>query len=255
MKPYKFLLTILLIFFSQLSQAGWSDFFSDVKDNVKDSIINKTGDNTVSSVVNVGLSQDAIVEGLKEALNKGVEKSVVQLGQVGGFLTDSSVKILMPESLQKVDKGLRKIGQHKIADEFINTMNHAAEKAVPETLDILLQALKAMTLKDAVNILKGEPDAATQYFKRNSLSSLREIIKPVVQKATDSVGLTSAYKQMMNKAGFLARFVDEDSIDVDGYITNKAIDGLFIKIALEEKNIRNNPLARTSDILKQVFSN
>ena len=200
------------------------------------------------------MSQETIVKGLKEALNKGVEKSVAQLGKTGGFLKDPSVMIPMPSTLKKVDKGLRKIGQGKVADKFISTMNQAAEQAVPKTVDIFTQTLKGMTLKDAANILKGEPDAATQYFKNNSITGLREVIKPIVQKSTDSVGLTDTYKKMMSKAGFLAKYVDEDSLDVDQYITNKAIDGLFVKIALEERNIRKDPVARTSDILKQVFS-
>jgi hypothetical protein len=161
----------------------------------------------------------------------------------------------MPKALKKVDKGLRKIGQQKVADEFISSMNNAAEEAVPGTVDILLQAVKAMTVKDAADILKGEEDAATQYFKRNSSPRLRVAIKPVVQKATNSVGVTEAYKTMIGKAGFMAKYIDKDSLDIDQYITDKAIDGLFIKIALEEKRIRKDPLARTTDILKQVFGN
>ncbi len=246
MKSYQYLLPVLVVFTPQLAHAGWDDFVSEVKQAVKE----KAGGSTSAS-----LSEDTVVTGLKQALNQGIDKSVKQLGRPGGFQSDASVRIPMPDKLRKVERGLRKIRQDKVADDFVNTMNHAAEKAVPGTVNILVQEVKNMSLKDAVDILNGKPDAATQYFKRNSSNKLRVLIKPIVQKTTSSVGVTDAYKQMMGKAGFLARFVDKDSLDIDQYITDKAIDGLFLKIALEEKRIREDPVARTTDILKKVFGN
>ena len=241
----KYLFIILVfILYPQLAQAGWKDYFNEIKESVKGE-----AENSSSS----SLSEETIVAGLKQALNQGIEQSVKLLGKENGFLDDASVKIPMPGTLNKVERGLRKIGQDKVADNFITTMNHAAEQAVPKTTDILVQAVKDMTLKDAVNILNGEPDAATQYFKRTSSSHLSNAIKPIVQTATNSVGVTDSYKKMINKAGFLAKYVDKDSLDIDQYITDKAIDGLFIKIADEEKRIRENPVARTTDILKNVF--
>ncbi|MDH5766590.1 MAG: DUF4197 domain-containing protein [Gammaproteobacteria bacterium] len=242
----KLIFVTIALSLPQLSLAGWGDFVNDVKQTIKE----KTGADTSSN-----LSDETIVKGLKQALNQGVDKSVRQLGKANGFLKDPQVKIPMPKSLKKVDKGLRKMGQEKVADKFISTMNHAAEKAVPGTVDILVGAVKAMTVKDAVNILKGDDDAATQYFKRTSTPKLRVAIKPVVQKSTSSVGLTDSYKKMISKAGFLSKYIDHDSLDIDQYITDRAIDGLFIKIALEEKRIRQDPVARTTDILKQVFGN
>lgn len=245
MNVYKYLLLTLLIMLPQLTQAGWRDYFSDLKDTVKEKTAVSKGS---------PLSDEIIVDGLKQALNQGIDTSVKQLGQKNGFLNDASIKIPMPGALNRLDRGLRTIGQGEVADKFINTMNHAAEEAVPGTVNVLLQAVKAMSLKDAIKILKGEEDAATQYFKNSSSSHLRVAIKPVVQKATNSVGLTDAYKTMMDKAGFLTRYIDKDSLDIDQYITNKTIDGLFTKIALEEKRIRKDPVARTTDILKQVFA-
>ena len=240
---YKIILLIITsVFYSGISQAGWKDYVNEWKQSAKEK--------TSSS-----LTEEKIVAGLKQALDQGVKKSVKQLGKNNGFLGDASVKIPMPKSLKKVDKGLRKVGQKKVADKFIKTMNHAAEKAVPETTDILVQAVKSMTLKDAAKILNGNEDAATQYFKRNSQSKLRTVIKPIIRNATSSVGLTKAYKKMMNKAGFMAKYIDEDSLDIDQYITNKAINGLFIKIAVEEKRIRKDPVARTTELLKDVFGN
>lgn len=238
------MLFLVLIISPQLAHAGLKDYFNEIKESVKGETV-KTGSSS--------LSEETIVAGLKQALNQGVEQSVKQLGKDNGFLGDASVKILMPKTLRKVEKGLRKIGQDDVADDFIGTMNHAAEQAVPKTTNILIQAVKDMTLKDAINILKGEPDAATQYFKRTSSSHLSSAIKPIVQTATSSVGVTDSYKKMINKAGFLAKYVDKDSLDIDQYITDKAIDGLFVKIAVEEKRIREDPVARTTDILKDVF--
>jgi hypothetical protein len=243
-KSYKYILALSVFLCTQTAQAGWDDFLKDIKQAVK----GESGDKVTTS-----LSEETVVRGLKEALNQGIDKSVRQLGRPGGFLSDATVKIPMPDKLQKVEKGLRKVGQDKVADKFIYTMNDAAEKAVPGTVDILVQAVKDMTLKDAVNILQGPPDAATQYFKQNSSGKLRTLIKPIVQNTTSSVGVTDAYKKMISKAGFLARYLDKDSLDVDQYITDKAIDGLFVKIALEEKHIREDPVARTTDILKEVF--
>lgn len=239
-----FFLIMVLIMLPQLAQAGFKDYFNDLKQSIK-------GDAGKTS--NSSLTEETIVAGLKQALNQGVEQSVKQLGKDNGFLGDASVKILMPKTLRKVEKGLRKVGQDEVADDFINTMNHAAEQAVPKTMDILVQAVKDMTLKDAINILNGEPDAATQYFKRTSSSHLSNAIKPIVQTATNSVGVTDSYKKMINKAGFLAKYVDKDSLDIDQYITDKTIDGLFTKIAVEEKRIREDPVARTTDLLKDVF--
>ena len=239
-------LYLVLVTLPLTTHAGWQDIVSDIKQGIKQE---------TSTANTTSLSEQTIVAGLKQALDQGIDKSVKQLGRTNGFLNDASVKIPMPDSLNKVDKGLRKIGQDKVADKFINTMNHAAEQAVQKTGGILVEAVREMSLGDAVKILNGEQDAATQYFKRTQSSKLNSTIKPIVQDATNSVGLTGTYKKMMSKAGVLAKYIDQDSIDIDQYITGKTIDGLFIKIALEEKRIRENPVARTTDILKDVFGN
>lgn len=240
------LLALILLISPQLTHASWDDFFNEVKKTVK-----KETENTAKP----SLSEKTIAAGLKQALNKGISKSVKQLGQKNGFLHDASVKIPMPKTLKDIDKGLRAIGQSKTADKFINTMNHAAERAVTNTIDILVDAVKSMTLKDVVNILNGEDDAATQYFKRTKSAHLRTTIKPIIHKATNTAGITESYKQMIKKSGFLARFFDKDSLDIDEYITNRTLDALFLKISIEEKRIRKDPLARTTDLLKTVFGN
>lgn len=228
------------------AHAGLGDFFDKLKDSIKQ-------DDSDTPAAASSTTQDMVVAGLKQALDQGVNKAVATLGRDNGFLNDPSVRIPMPDSLSKVEKGLRKIGKDKYADQFISTMNRAAEQAVPKTTDILIQAIKAMTLQDALGILKGDQDAATQYFKRTSGPHLQQAIKPLVTEATDSVGLTQSYKKMIGKAGFLANYVDKDSLDIDQYITDKAVDGLFVKIAEEEKLIRENPAARTTELLQNVF--
>ena len=156
----------------------------------------------------------------------------------------------------RVDRGNRaqdKLAQDKLADEFVTTMNRAAEKAVPEAAAVLGDSIKQMTMADAKAILTGSTNAATQYFRRTSETNLFERFHPIVMKATEQTGVTSAYKQMMDKASFAGSFLGSDAGDIDSYITHKALDGLFVKIADEEQRIRENPAARATDLLQKVF--
>ena len=200
------------------------------------------------------LSNDEMVSGLKEALSVSVERAIALLGQDGGFLNDKTVRIPMPSTLTSVEKGLRAIKQDKYADQFIGTMNSAAEKAIPLASNIFSNAIKNMSLDDAKSILSGPDNAATDFFRRKTESQLTESIYPLVQHATNETGVTSSYKNMTKKAGFLKSIVDEDNLDLDKYVTDKALDGLFTKLALEEAKIRQDPLARSSDLLKKVFA-
>ncbi|TCJ13937.1 DUF4197 domain-containing protein [Parasulfuritortus cantonensis] len=199
------------------------------------------------------LSQTDVVAGLKEALAKGAKDAVASLGKDGGFLNNAGVKIPMPDSMATIDKALRSLGQGKYADQFVVAMNQAAEKAVPEAAGILSDAIRDMTLEDAQAILKGPDDAATQYFRKKSEAKLAERFKPIVSQATDQAGVTYAYKKMVKKAGSWAGLLGAGNEDLDGYVTQKSLDGLFKMVAEEEKNIRANPVARTTDLLKKVF--
>jgi len=159
--------------------------------------------------------------------------------------------------LKVVERGLRAVGQDKLADDFINTMNHAAEQAVPEASAVLGDSIKKMTLADAKTILTSTNNAATAYFRRTSETNLVERFRPIVQKATEQTGLTSAYKKLTEKANFggfsASSLLGEDTMDLDGYVTRKTLDGLFVKIGQEEQRIRENPVARTTDLLQKVF--
>lgn len=199
------------------------------------------------------LTQDEIAKGLKEAIGKAVQKAVADLGKPGGFLDNMKVKIPMPPQLEKVDKALRMMKQDKVADDFQVTMNRAAERAVPVGASVLATSVSQMTLDDAKAILKGPDDAATQYFRKTSSATLTERFLPIVKDATAQVGVTANYKKLMGGAGFLGNYLNKDVMDIDGYITRKSLDGLFVVMADEEKNIRQNPAARTTDLLKKVF--
>jgi len=244
--PKQILLTaILLCLTGSSAQAAWWD-----------KILEKTQQlqgKPAAEAVTAALSDDEVIRGLKEALGKGAQQAVSRLGKEGGFLNDLNVKIPMPEDLKKVEKVLRTFRQDKYADEFVATMNHAAERAVPEAAVLLNEAIQQMSLDDARAILKGPDDAATQYFRKASEARLSERFLPLVQQATNQAGVTSAYKQLMQKAGPVASLMGKQANDVDGYVSTKAIDGLFKMIAAEEKLIRQNPLARSTDLLKKVF--
>lgn len=223
-----------------------------------------TTSNNAATAVSA-LPQDEIAGGLKEALGRGVSNAVVSLGHDGGFLTNLNVRIPMPEKLQSVEKGLRLAGQNQMVDNFIGSMNHAAEQAVPVAAGVFGDAIRQMSIEDAKGILAGPDDAATQYFKRTTRTNLFAKFYPIVQKATDSVGVTAQYKAMMGKfsgldalGGMGGMFGQKkpatlDAGDIDSYVTDKALDGLFKMVAEEEKSIRANPAARTSDLLRKVF--
>jgi hypothetical protein len=202
----------------------------------------------------VVLTDGEITSGLKDALFNGVTSAVKNLGKPGGYFNNLRVKIPMPKHLQSVEKSLRFLRQGKLADDFVKSMNNAAEKAVPVAVDIFADSVKQMTFTDAKNILTGPPDSATQYFRKTSEEKLREKFLPLVKTATEEVGVTAKYKSMMNKGGkYLAVVGGQKDFDLDQYVTQKALDGLFLLIADEEKRIRENPVARTTSILKKVF--
>lgn len=206
-----------------------------------------------TALVRGALASDEVTAGLKEALSKGVEKAVESLGKEDGFLKNLNVKIPMPDSLKKVEKTLRTLRQDKMADEFVTTINRAAEKAVPEAAAVLGESIKKMSIADAKAILNGPKDAATQYFRKASETNLYARFLPIVKNATSATGVTSAYKQMTDKASFASPFLGADGLDIDAYVTRKALDGLFVQIADQEKRIRENPVARTTDLLQKVF--
>ncbi len=226
--------------------AGLSDLLGTLKDSV-------SGKEAGSTPATSGLSNDEMISGLKEALGKGTQYAVDNLGKEGGFLDNARVRIPMPKSLSWVEKTLRTLRQDKLADEFVASMNHAAERAVPEAAAVFGAAIQQMTLEDARGILSGPDDAATQYFRNTTSARLTEKMRPIVEQATAATGVTASYKNMMSRAGGMTSLLSSSATDLDGYVTEKTLDGLFLMVAEEEKRIRENPLARTSELLKKVF--
>ena len=208
------------------------------------------------------LSDSQISAGLKQALSVGAERAVSVLGRSGGFLDDPSVRIPLPGGLDKAAVALRAAGQGSYVDDFETTVNRAAEEAIPKTLGIVEQTVSDMTLEDVQGILNGSDDAATRFLRERAGGSLREAILPIVSNATDQAGATTAYKTLKSQAdgmlgglGGLGGLMNSGSLDLDRYVTDKTLDGLFVKLAAEEKAIRANPMARTTDLLKTVFGN
>ena len=200
------------------------------------------------------LSNQDIDRGLKAALTQGVRNAVDDLGRRNGFLDNTRVRIPLPRNLQRTERALRAAGQGRRVDEFIEAMNHAAEEAVPVAIDVFLDSVQQMSFNEARQILSGgRDDAATEFFRRTSEQRLRDEFRPIVERFTEQVGVTQKYKQMMGRYGFLGRVVGQDASDIDGYVTEKALDGLFLLIADEERRIRRDPVGRTTAILRAVF--
>ena len=193
-----------------------------------------------------------VAEGLKEALIKGISTGSDLASQIDGYFKNPEIKIPFPPDVKKVEDKLRQIGFGNEVDKFIMTLNRGAEDAAKEAKPIFITAIRSMTIQDAWSILRGENDAATQYLKRTTSAQLKEKFKPVIQNSLDKVNATKYYGDIVTRYNQIP-FVQKVNPDLNDYATDKAIDGLFIMIAKEEKNIRENPIARTTELLKKVF--
>ncbi|MCE5283079.1 MAG: DUF4197 domain-containing protein [Deltaproteobacteria bacterium] len=192
------------------------------------------------------------ISGLKEALSVGTENAVRSLSKVDGFLGNNMVKILLPDRIQTMADWASKLGFQRQVDNLILTMNRAAEAASPKAARIFADAIREMTFDDARGILQGGDTAATEFFKARTFAKLYDEFKPVVTSSMDKVGVAKAYKEMTAPLEKVP-LVKTESVDLDHYVTNKALDGLFLMIGEEEKKIRTDPAARVTDLLKKVF--
>jgi hypothetical protein len=198
------------------------------------------------------LSSHDAAGGLKAALSKGIGTAVTQLGAKGGFLNDPKVAIPLPANLEKADRALRMVGMGKDADELKVTMNHAAEEAVSQAKPIFEQALHHMSVNDAKGILTGGEGSATAYFRKATSAQLTQKFKPVVAAATAKLGLAKKYDEYAGKASQFGLVSAKDA-NLDDYVTGKALDGLFSRIADEEHEIRAHPMEQASSLIKKVF--
>jgi hypothetical protein len=199
-----------------------------------------------------GSDDSQVVAGLKEALTVGTGNAVSLVSVTDGYFSNQAIKILMPDKVQKVADVLGKAGYQKQVDEFVVSMNRAAEKAAPQAKSIFVSAIKEMSIEDAKKILNGGDTAATEFFKGKTSARLYETFKPIVSSSMDEVGATRNYKEMMGRYTALP-FMKAESVDLDHHVTNKSLDGLFYMVGQEEKKIRTDPAARVTDLLKTVF--
>lgn len=198
------------------------------------------------------LSSKDAAGGLRAALSKGVDVAVSQLGANNGFLNDPKVAIPLPGGLEKAEKGLKMLGMGGQADELKVTMNHAAEQAVAQAKPVFKQALQHMTLSDAKGILTGGDGAGTAYFKRTTTAQLTTSFKPIVTTETAKLGVTAKYNEIAGKAAQLGLMSSQEA-NINDYVTAKALDGLFSRVAEEEHEIRKDPAAQASSLIKKVF--
>ncbi|KAA5544059.1 DUF4197 domain-containing protein [Adhaeribacter rhizoryzae] len=199
------------------------------------------------------LSNQEVSAGLKEALTKGATKGSELVSQVDGYYKNPEIKIPFPAEVRNVETKLRQIGMGAEVDKFVLALNRAAEDAAQEAKPVFVSAIKQMTIQDAFAILKGQPDAATQYLQRTTSDELTQKFKPIIQNSLAKVNATQYYATLINTYNKIP-LVKKVNPNLDDYATAKALDGLFLMVAKEEKNIRQNPQARTSEILKKVFS-
>jgi RNA binding exosome subunit len=199
-----------------------------------------------------GPGNDQIVAGLKEALSIGTGNAVSATSKTDGYFGNQAIKILVPEKIRKVGDVLGKVGYQKEVDDFVLSMNRAAEKAAPQAKAIFIDAVHQMTVEDARKILDGGDTAATEYFKSKTSGKLHEAFQPIVSSSMSEVGTTRSYKEMMDKYKTVP-FAGSESLDLDRYVTDKSLDGLFHLVAQEEIKIRKDPAARVTDLLKTVF--
>lgn len=228
-----------------LIPAGANAQLKGLMDKAKSTVEGATGKGSLSNA--------EIGNGLKAALQEGITKQVTKLTAEDGFYKNEAVKILLPEELQKVDKKLRQMGMSKMADEGIKVLNRAAEDAVKEATPIFVNAITSMSFTDAKNILMGANNSATAYLEKTTTKPLYTKFSPVVNTSLSNVGADVVWKNIIDKYNSIP-LVTKVNPDLTDYVTDKALEGVFKMITVEEKNIRTNLSSRTSDILKKVFA-
>lgn len=241
MKTFRFLVLSILMVFTMVhfvqAQSLWGDLFKGAKETLG---------------IGGALSDSKIVDGLKEALQIGTGNAVQTVSAVGGYANNPKIRIPLPGVIQKMEKMIRVAGFGAQVDALALSMNQAAEKAAPEAKSIFWDAIKQMTFTDARKILDGPENAATLFFKEKTHDRLTEIFKPIVHQSMAKVGVTARYQELDQKMAAIP-FVESTRFDLDQYVNDKALDGLFFMLGEEEKKIRQDPAARVTDLLKEVF--
>ena len=249
MQRLKIMSTLLVLscFYAGNVHADWGSFFDDLTAAGKDFL---SGDSNTSSVLDL----DTVISGLKQALDIGSRAAIDSVSKPDGYLANDLIHIPLPPELQQVGDLMRNFGLAEQADQFENSLNLAAEKAAPQATIIIVNAIKNMSIEDANTILQGEDDAATQYFKTNSSQALTDLFQPSIEDSLNQVGSTKYYNDLAKQVASLPLIGKDINLDLSSYVTEQALNGLFAMIALEEKKIRENPAARTTELLKKVFA-
>ncbi|MDT8370401.1 MAG: DUF4197 domain-containing protein [Gammaproteobacteria bacterium] len=247
-KPSAVILIISIVFSSYMMpvSADWGSLFEDLKSTGQSLLSNSDSSATT-------LDNQTIISGLKQALDIGTRHAIENVSQPDGYLANELIHIAMPPQLQQVDGLMQKFGLDAMADQFEQSMNHAAEKAAPEATNIIVNAIKNMTINDAKTILNGEDDAATDYFKQQTSDKLTNLFRPVITDSLNQVGTTKYYNDLTGQIAAVPFVGETVNLDLPDYVTQQALNGMFTMIAAEEKKIRQNPAARTTELLKTVF--
>ncbi|MFH1982044.1 MAG: DUF4197 domain-containing protein [Pseudomonadota bacterium] len=242
MRPCRHIITqalaITLLLSPTSTTAGWQDVLSEVTRAIQTSS---------------APSETDIAAGLREALAVGTRNAVAAVGRPDGYFTNADIKILLPDNVQQLESLLRSTGLGDQLDRFVLSMNRAAETAAPQATAIFLDAASRVTFADAATILNGRVDEATRYFKDNTQAPLTDLFTPIVHESMASVGVTRAYHDLDNAAQRIPFISDRLRFDLDAYVTARALDGIFLMVAQEERRLRENPQARSTELLKKVF--
>ncbi len=233
---------LFLAVFASWTPAGWMEDVGKV-----------LGGGKIPGVTGTVADDAQVVAGLKEALSIGTANAVADTSKVDGYFANQAIRILMPDKVRKVADVLGKVGYQKEVDDFVLSMNRAAEKAAPRAKTYFVDAIREMTFEDARKILGGGDTAATEYFRGKTQKKLYDEFRPAVSASMDNVGVTRSYKEMVGKYSALPLVGKPESVDLDHHVTTKALDGLFYMLGQEEKKIRTDPAARVTDLLKTVF--
>ncbi len=234
-----YILILSLLITTNLNAQFWKD-------------LKKAAEEAIEETSDQEITEEEVGRALKEALTIGIEKGVDRVSKVDGYFKDPEIKIIMPDEAKAVEEKLRMLGQDKLVDDAIESMNRAAEDAATAAKDIFIVAIKELTLQDVMNILNGEDNAATRYLEDHTRNELVEKFKPIIKASLEKVGATKHWNTVFSYYNKLP-FVKKVNPDLDDYVTNKAIDGLFVQIEKEEMEIRKDPAARVTDLLKKVF--
>tara|TARA_B100000941_G_scaffold290454_1_gene272518 strand:- start:220 stop:981 length:762 start_codon:yes stop_codon:yes gene_type:complete len=240
--------TFFLILYISISFSVDAQSFKILKNkaqNLKNNL-NKTSESIPT------ITEDDAAKALKDALNNGINNSVDIVSKTDGYLQNQEIKIPFPPDAKKIEDRLRSLGLNKLVDDAILFINRAAENAATEAKPLIIQAIKNMTIKDAINIVKGKEDEATNYLKINTFDSLYKKFLPPIEISLEKVNATKHWSNVVNRYNKIPLIQKVDP-DLDDYVTRKALDGLFIMIAKEEKKIREKPLSRVTETLKKVF--